>query len=155
MSSADDNPGVFVPPPLMFAVAVALGTLIDGNPLEWRHVFHPSQLPGAFVALVGLALIIATLVLFRRNGTRPEPWEPALAFIASGPYRYSRNPMYAGMALVSAGIAIFFESIAAIALVGAVVIVIDRYVIVREEAYLRRRFSDEYDAYCARVRRWL
>ena len=150
-----DSPGVFIAPPFMLVVALAIGILIDGNPLEWRHAFHPSQLLGAFVAVVGLALLIATLVLFRRNRTRPEPWEPASVFIQSGPYRYSRNPMYAGMALVSAGIALFFESLAALILLGIAVIVIDRYVIAREEAYLRRRFGHDYDAWRAQVRRWL
>ena len=150
-----DSPGIPVPPPLLFVTALAAGVLIDGNVLRWRHVMHVSQWAGVAVALTGLVLIGVTLALFRRHRTRPEPWEPASALIEAGPYRISRNPMYLGMAVAAAGIAIFFESIAAFVLLAGVVIVIDRWVIAREEAYLARRFGDEFAAYRKRVRRWL
>lgn len=150
-----DSPGIFLPPPLMFVTALGGGVLIDGNFLRWRHVTHLSQWAGVAVALIGLALIGVTLALFRRYRTRPEPWEPASALIAAGPYRFSRNPMYLGMAIAAAGIALFFESIAALALLAGVVLVIDRWVIAREEAYLARRFGDEFEGYRKRVRRWI
>ena len=150
-----DSPGVHLPPPILFLVALGAGVLIDGNVWTAHHMLHASQWIGVPVALAGLALIVSTLVLFWRFRTRPEPWEPASALIEAGPYRLSRNPMYLGMTLVSAGIAIFFESIAALVLLAIVVIAIDRWVIAREEAYLTRRFGEEFDAYRRRVRRWL
>lgn len=152
---ASDNPGILLPPPFLFITALAAGVLIDGNVLRWRHVTHLSQWVGVGVALTGLMLIGVTLALFRRHRTRPEPWEPASALIAEGPYRFSRNPMYLGMAVAAVGIAIFFDSIAALALLAGVVLVIDRWVIAREEAYLARRFGDEFEAYRKRVRRWI
>ena len=151
----EDGPGVFVPPPLMFGVATAAGVLLDGNALEWRHVTHPSQFAGVGVAVAGLVLIALCLGLFRRFRTRPEPWEPDQALILAGIYRFSRNPMYLGMALLCFGIAMFFESLAAALLLAVTLVVIDRYVIAREEAYLARRFGAEYEAYRAKVRRWL
>lgn len=151
----NDNPGIVVPPPFMFLFALAGGVLVDGNVLRWRHAMHVSQWSGVAVALAGLALIGITLLLFRRHRTRPEPWEPASAMIEAGPYRFSRNPMYLGMAVFAAGIAVFFESLAALALLAVVVLIIDRWVIAREEAYLQRRFGAEYQAYKSRVRRWL
>ncbi|MBX3562682.1 MAG: isoprenylcysteine carboxylmethyltransferase family protein [Sphingomonas sp.] len=151
----EDGPGVFVPPPLVFGAATAAGVLLDGNALEWRHVTHPSQFAGAVVAVAGLVLIAICLGLFRRFRTRPEPWEPDQTLIRTGVYRFSRNPMYLGMALTSAGIAIFFESLVAAILVAFVVVAIDRLVIPREERYLARRFGADYKAYRDRVRRWL
>ena len=151
----EDGPGVFVPPPLLFGVAVAAGVLLDGNALEWRHVTHPSQYAGAVVAAAGLVLIAVSLGLFRRFRTRPEPWRPAEALIRTGIYRLSRNPMYLGMALMCLGIAMFFESVAAFLLLAAALVAIDRYVIAREEAYLARRFGTDYEAYRAKVRRWI
>lgn len=152
---AFDSPGILVPPPLLFITALAAGVLIDANVLRWRHMMHISQWAGVAVALMGLALIGVTLALFRRHRTRPEPWEPATALIAEGPYRLSRNPMYLGMAVAAAGIALFFESIAALVLLAGVIVVMDRWVIEREEAYLARRFGDEFAAYRKRVRRWI
>lgn len=150
-----DGPGIFLPPPLMFAAAVAVGVLVDGNVLQWRHVTHSSQFAGIGVAVAGLALIIVSLGLFRRFHTRPEPWQPSTALIRSGIYRFSRNPMYLGMAVLSAGVALYFESIAAFILLAAVILVIDRYVIAREEAYLAETFGADYASYRAKVRRWL
>lgn len=74
-----DSPGIFVPPPLMFVLAVAMGVMIDGNWLERGHVTHPIQLAGMAVAAIGFGLILISLGLFRRFKTRPEPWEPRLA----------------------------------------------------------------------------
>lgn len=151
----EDNPGIVVPPPFLFLTALAGGVLIDGNVWTAHHLLHASQWAGAPIALAGFALIGLTLALFRRFRTHPEPWEPDTALIEAGPFRVSRNPMYLGMALASAGIALFFESIAGFLLIAGVVILIDRFVIAREEAYLQRRFGAEYDAYRRRARRWL
>lgn len=150
-----DSPGIIVPPPFLFSVALAGGVLFDGNVWQWQHVMHASQWAGAGVALSGFALIGLTLALFRRFRTRPEPWEPDNALIETGPYRLSRNPMYLGMAVASAGIALFFESVVALFLITVVVVLIDRLVIAREEAYLQRRFGSEFEAYRHRARRWL
>lgn len=153
--SASDSPGIYFPPPLLFVSALVLGILFDGNLLDWRHVTHPLQALGVAVALVGLALILISLGLFRRFGTRPEPWEASSTLIRSGLYRVSRNPMYLGMAVTSAGVAIYFESVAAGLLLAVAVVAIDRFVIAREERYLERRFGEDYVAYRAKVRRWL
>ncbi len=149
------GPGVHFPPPLIFGAAIALGVMLDGSWIQWRHVTHPSQFAGVAVGAVGLLLMLVSLSLFRRFRTRPEPWQPSTTLIHSGIYRFSRNPMYLGMAVLSAGIALFFESIAALVLLAAAILVIDRYVIAREEDYLSQRFGTEYDHYRAKVRRWI
>ena len=153
--SGSDSPGVFVPPPLMFAAAVAAGVLIDGNVLEWSQVARRAQLAGLAMALAGLTLTGISLGLFQRFRTRPEPWQPSSALVTSGVYRFSRNPMYLGMAVTSAGMALYFESLAAALLLVVVVVIIDRLVIAREERYLARRFGADYEAYQSEVRRWL
>ncbi len=149
------GPGVFVPPPLQFGIALTAGVILDGNVPGWQDLADPLPIAGILTALAGLVLIAICLGLFRRFGTRPEPWQPDQALIATGVYKLSRNPMYLGMALLCLGIAILFESLAGIILVGVALLVIERYVIAREEAYLARRFGADYDAYRAKVRRWL
>lgn len=153
--SGTDSPAIYFPPPLLFVTALVAGILVDGNVLRVRHPFHLSQYAGIAVLLVGLALIAATLGLFRRHRTRPEPWQPASTLIAAGLYRWSRNPMYLGMAVAAAGVAVFFEGIVALVFLTIVIVILDRVVIAREEAYLLRRFGDDYEAYRRQVRRWL
>ena len=150
-----DSARVFSPPPLLFAGAIAIGALLDGTLPGRGEFLGLPQLAGYAFALAGATLIAASLGLFRRYRTRPEPWQPASALVQSGIYRYSRNPMYLGMAWLSLGFCIFFGSIVAALLVGGVAIFIDRFVIAREEAYLSRRFGSDYDAYKRQVRRWL
>ena len=150
-----DNPGVIIPPPLMFATAGAAGALLDGNVPDWGQLAEPLRVAGALLILSGLALIGAALGLFRRAGTRPEPWQPSSALVEAGPYRFTRNPMYLGMALISAGLAACFESLGAAGLSALTVLIVDRFVISREEAYLIQRFGEAYADYRRRVRRWL
>jgi protein-S-isoprenylcysteine O-methyltransferase Ste14 len=147
---SEDNPRVFVPPPLVFGGLLALGLVIDRG-----HSSSMIQLIAILCGLVGLGLIGSALGLFRANRTRPEPWQPASALVASGVYRFTRNPMYLGMAFVCLGIALYFGSASAGALTLLAVLVIDRTVIRREESYLLRRFGDDYRVYQSKVRRWL
>jgi protein-S-isoprenylcysteine O-methyltransferase Ste14 len=152
-----DNAGVVVPPPLIFA-----GTLLAGLALD-RFVI-PSTLDltlglrlvvGGLLLLLGLTAIALALKLFRRAGTRPEPWQPSAAIVDTGIYRSMRNPMYLGMALGYAGAAFLLDSGVALVLLAPLVIVIRYGVIGREEAYLEGKFGEPYRQYKARVRRWL
>jgi protein-S-isoprenylcysteine O-methyltransferase Ste14 len=147
---SEDNPRVFVPPPLIFGGLLALGLIIDRGPAS-----STIQLLAVACGLTGLGLIGTALGVFRTNRTRPEPWQPASALVAGGIYRFTRNPMYLGMALVCLGVALHFASIPAAVLTLLAVLIIDRTVIRREEAYLLRRFGDDYRVYQSKVRRWL
>lgn len=150
-----DSPRVFSPPPLLFGGAIAVGVIIDGAVPGQEEWLGMAQLAGYAFALAGMALIAASLGLFRRHHTRPEPWQPSSTLIRSGLYLFSRNPMYLGMTCLSLGFCLIFESIAAALLVAGVAFIIDRFVIAREEAYLSRRFGADYDDYRRQVRRWL
>ena len=149
--TAEDNPRVFVPPPLMLAAFVGLGLLVDRGP----RAAGATLLVASALGLVGLGLIIAALGLFHRRKTRPEPWRAASSLVAAGPYRHTRNPMYLGMTLVGLAVALAFASVPAALLTLLAALIVDRAVIQREEAYLQRRFGADYDAYRQQVRRWL
>ena len=75
--------------------------------------------------------------------------------VTNGVYRFTRNPMYLGMATVCFGISLFLLSMPAGILTCLSIAIIDRAVIPREEAYLFRQFGDTYRDYQANVRRWL
>jgi protein-S-isoprenylcysteine O-methyltransferase Ste14 len=102
-----------------------------------------------------LALDGAAMVSFRRAHTSVVPMNPTTALVTSGPYRLTRNPMYVGMALLYVALAFAFGVMWALLLLPAVILVIDRFVIAREEPYLERKFGQSYRDYTLRVRRWL
>ena len=94
---------------------------------------------------------------FRRSGTTDDPFRPerASVLVTSGMNAVTRNPMYVGMAGLLVAHAVRRGSWASLAPVAAFVAVVDRYQVRFEEAALRVRFGDDYEAYCAAVPRWL
>ncbi|MCS4306295.1 protein-S-isoprenylcysteine O-methyltransferase Ste14 [Rheinheimera pacifica] len=99
--------------------------------------------------------MLAAAGLFRRLGTKVPPSQPTTCIATTSPYRWTRNPMYLGMAFIYAGLAIGFDSPIALALLPLALIVIQTQVIAREERYLTSKFGDDYRSYKAGVRRWL
>ncbi|WP_287338388.1 methyltransferase [Mesorhizobium sp.] len=115
-----DHPGVIAPPPLVFAGSWAAGVLADSYASGWPL---PSALPAKVLAVLlggaGVVFLAGALGLFRKAGTRPEPWQPTTAIVTSGVYRVTRNPMYVGMALVYAALALALGSLIALTLLPA------------------------------------
>lgn len=111
---------------------------------------------GATLFLLGLGLVAWTVTLFVTDGRGTlAPWDPTTKLVVRGPYRLVRNPMITGVALILAGEALFFSSWGIAILLAAFVAVNAVYFPLVEEPGLRRRFGAEYEAYCARVPRWL
>lgn len=151
-----DSANVRFPPPLIFVGFLLIGLVLDkalglyaaiADALRWGL--------GGAALLTGLTLIGAALMLFRKAGNNPEPWRRDTALVGGGIYRFSRNPMYLGMALVTFGIAVMADSLGALITLPFAILAVRTQVIAREEAYLAARFGDPYREYCHRVRRWL
>lgn len=146
--------GVLAPPPLIYLLPLVAGLLLH----RWRPV---TLLAPRLAVLAGIICILPALVAlpallaFRRAGTRAEPWHPTTALVTTGPYRFSRNPMYLGFTLLYLGIGLLANSVWPLLLLPLVIVVMYFGVIVREEAYLERLFGDAYRSYRQRVRRWL
>jgi protein-S-isoprenylcysteine O-methyltransferase Ste14 len=154
MATSTDGPGVHYPPPLFYGAAVIAGWLLDRRwPLPiggaWRTV-----LGWVFVA-AWVLLAASAIGLFQRKKTSMIPSRPAAALVTGGPYAFTRNPMYVSLALLTIAFALFLNTWWTVLLVVPAVLMVQQFVIVREERYLRQRFDHEYDAYTRRVRRWL
>ncbi len=115
----------------------------------------PSRILSALLVVPGLGLTLWSLWLFLRARTSPLPMRPATALVRSGPYRWTRNPMYLGLLLLYLGVALLFDVTWALILAPAVVILVGILVIRREEKYLEARFGEEYRRYMGAVRRWI
>jgi protein-S-isoprenylcysteine O-methyltransferase Ste14 len=153
--AAPETPRIFVPPPLIFLAPLVLALVVDHR-RPWP--FLPDALGrvlGIVLGAAGLLLAAPAIASFRRARTHPEPWRPSTALVTTGIYRFTRNPIYLGMALVALGVAFFANSAWALLALPLAMLAIRWGVIAREEAYLTRRFGGEYLAYKARVRRWI
>jgi protein-S-isoprenylcysteine O-methyltransferase Ste14 len=152
---APDNAQVRVPPPLFFALAVLGGFLLNRRwPMPIGDGRWVEGLAAVLVvAWVGLAA--SSIGMFRRSRTSIVPIRPATALVVSGPYRFTRNPMYLSLAALTVALALVMNTWWPVLLLVPVLFTIQRFVIAREEAYLGRRFGAEYLAYSRRVRRWV
>jgi len=153
-----DCADVVIKPPLLFLAALGLGYLLSRYVPIGPGLAKPNAL-GLTVGLIfialGFALAIRSVQMFRRAGTHVVPGEPATALVMTGPYRFTRNPIYIGFVLVYFGLSIVLTSMWILLLLLPVLVVLQRGVVRREEAYLERRFGEAYNAYAKRVPRWL
>jgi protein-S-isoprenylcysteine O-methyltransferase Ste14 len=149
--------GVKFPPPAFYALGLGAGFLAGrrwpaavwpGHPLALRAV-------GILGFLLGLGFAGWGVLTFRSAGTSPNPMRPTTSLAFGGPYRFSRNPMYLGLAVASASFALFWNALWPLLSVPFAMALVWRFVIAREERYLAAKFGEEYLRYRGRVRRWI
>lgn len=145
---------IIYPPVWLLFGLVATFTLNETWPLI-RFTSLAGQVCGGVIILAGLVLLVFANGLFTRAGTDVIPFRNVSALVTSGVFRYTRNPMYLGMALVLLGCAVTVGAASALVIPVIFVVIIDVRFIRAEEQMLRGLFPQEYPAYCARVRRWL
>lgn len=153
-----DHADVRVVPPLVYLAALVLGFLMQWRwpvPLAREQGIAVFLAIGVALCVIGAWLVAQALRGFRAAHTSVVPVRPTTALVMRGPYRYTRNPMYLGLALVSAGIALAANALWPLLFLPFVIAVINRKVIVREEKYLSRKFGGEYEVYRRRTRRWI
>lgn len=157
MKIEDDSARVRFPPPLVYVGMLLLGMAADrlfGSPsvpllYSWRLGI------GVLFAVTGIAIMLAGTRQFGKLGNSVEPWKAATLVVATGIYRFTRNPMYLGMGLAYFGLAVAFDSVVALVLAPVLFLIIRTQVVAREERYLEEKFGEEYLDYKGRVRRWI
>jgi protein-S-isoprenylcysteine O-methyltransferase Ste14 len=146
---------VRVLPPLLYAVPLLVLGLV--------HLAVPLAIPGRpTIRWAGWLLVLAGVgtsgwgaLTFRRHHTTVIPHNAVSTVVTTGPYRFSRNPMYLGMSAAYVGASLLIASWWPLFALPLIVVAVNRLVIAREETYLRRRFGAAYEDFSARVRRWL
>jgi protein-S-isoprenylcysteine O-methyltransferase Ste14 len=155
MADDQDSPGIWVPPPPVYLLALLLGLFLDRR----AHIpFLPrgvARVLGWPLVGGGMALAVWFVRTMRSADTTIRIDKPVSSLVQDGPFRYTRNPDYVALTMIYAGIATLRNALWAILLLPLVLYVIERAVIEREERYLERTFEEEYLAYKARVRRWV
>jgi protein-S-isoprenylcysteine O-methyltransferase Ste14 len=134
---------------------------VPGRILERSGVVRPAELGaievvGLVVGAAGGALALWCILTFAFVGKgTPAPFDPPRQLVVRGPYRFVRNPMYLGAALAVCGAALFYRSIPLLAYAGLFLLATHLFVVGYEEPTLARTFGADYEAYRARVGRWL
>ena len=156
MSDTGDTAQVIIHPPIAWALAVVAGLALNWlMPLPFVPGMLPAGWSGATVFALALALGAWAVATMIRGGSNVPTNRPSTTIVETGPYRFTRNPIYFGMFLGHAGLAIAFDSVWLLATLVPFALVIRYGVVAREEAYLERKFGDVYRRYRTRVRRWL
>jgi protein-S-isoprenylcysteine O-methyltransferase Ste14 len=137
-------PGVF---------AIAIPALLAAARLRAGGAFHPA---GLLPLCLGLVLLLWCVRDFYVAGKGTlAPWAPPRHLVTAGPYRYSRNPMYVAVASMLIGWAVSFSSTSLAVYAAAVIVAFHLRVVLGEEPWLARTHGASWEAYRARVPRWL
>ena len=147
---------IIAPPPVLYVVAMSLGCIM--------HVVTTARIYGGgyLLLVLGMLIFIASAVFARwsfdtmkRAKTSASPREPSTNLTTSGPFQYSRNPIYVAMTGLYVGFTLLLNAIWPLIILIPLLLVMQWGVILREEQYLSTRFGQEYINYKKNVRRWL
>lgn len=152
-----DGAAVRIAPPLVYLGGVVVGVILHAFMMPLSIEISPGLriAAGVTAAVLGLVFAGGAIGLFRQTGQDPKPWESTPQIISTGVYRFTRNPMYLGMALLQIAIGVGLANWWVIILVPIVLAIVYATAVRHEEHYLQRKFADEYNHYKASVRRWI
>ncbi len=142
-------------PPVLVLITLAAMAISHRYLPGPRLLVSPHTCWGLLPLAAGVALAVAARLQFVRAGTTIYTFDEPGRLVTRGLFRFSRNPMYLGFALLLLGAALLFGSLAPLVLALLFVAVADRWYIAFEERAMLAKFGEEYRAYAARVRRWL
>ena len=144
-----------IPPPivtLIFGFATYLSRKIFPE-IEIQY----SSFFGIFLLLLGFFILISAVKLFRNDKTTVNPLSPeqATKLVTNGIFKLSRNPMYLGMAVILASVAVLFNIIGGIISMALFCLYITKFQIIPEERAMSNLFSQDFDKYKQATRRWI
>jgi protein-S-isoprenylcysteine O-methyltransferase Ste14 len=142
-------------PPVLLLICLALMSLLRWLWPLWIVFPPPYNRLGVVAVVAGLLLALLAILRFRSAGTNLWPFREADTLVTDGVYRYSRNPIYLGDALILLGAWVWLGALSSVLGVLIFVVVTDRWYIRSEEQMLQRKFGSAFDAYRTRTRRWL
>ena len=157
MESKKDSPGVYIPPPLLYVLFFLVSVFLQKKVAIDDTVFHMSitKIIGILLLIASLVFLVSSLRAFFLSKNTLVLIKPASSLQTKNVYAISRNPMYVGLAFVYLGITCLIGNWWNIILFPLLLLLIQEYIIRREEKYLERAFGVKYVEYKKKVRRWL
>ncbi len=157
MQNSKDSPKVYIPPPI-FYLATFLAGLFFQKMLPINNDFFftiISKIIGSVFILIALCINAFAFTQFFKTKNTLITIRPANSLQISGIYSVSRNPMYIGLFLAYTGASLIVGNWWDFLLLPFLFLVIQQYLIKREESYLARKFGQNYIEYKSKVNRWL
>lgn len=157
MENKKDSPGVYIPPPLFYVLTFLAAVFIQKKiPID-ASVFHLqlTKIVGIVLLITALFFLITSFIKFFKSKNTLILIKPASSLQTNGIYNISRNPMYAGLAFIYLGLTCLIGNWWNIILFPILFIILQQFVIKKEEEYLARAFGVKYADYKNKVRRWL
>ena len=141
-------------PPIIFLCAILLGIALNR---AWSLAFVPKTLwwLGPLCTICAVLLFLLSYQEFRAAGTSVRGSERSTTIVRTGPYRFSRNPIYVSFILLVLGLSVWLDDLWLLATLVPAVGFVAVVVIPREERFLERNFHGQYLCYKASVHRWL
>ena len=152
-----DNPGIFIPPPLIYAAIFFLSILMQ-KIIPINNSFFDSRnatIAGIVLIAIALLFILPALIKFVQSKNTLVTIKSATSLQTKGIYSLTRNPMYMGLLILYSGIAMLEGNWWTFIFIPLIIIIVQSYVIRGEENYLQRAFGEEYNTYRKKVRRWI
>lgn len=146
---------MFIPPPVLLLIAVALSYFISAQFPILQFTDITISLIGMICISLGLTLCLWAVSHLRKHKTTLHPRGKPRKLVTYGPYRVSRNPIYLGFLMVSVGTVLLFANV--LAFVGPLLFFgyVSMFIIPVEESILKKGFGASYKAYTKVIRRWL
>ena len=157
MENKKDSPGVYIPPPLFYVLTFLAAVFIQKRlPID-ASVFHlqVTKVVGILLLVTSLFFLITSFRKFFQSKNTLILIKPASSLQTDGIYNISRNPMYVGLVFIYLGLTCLIGNWWNIILFPILLLIIQQYVIKKEEEYLERAFEVKYTDYKNKVRRWL
>ena len=157
MENKKDSPGIYIPPPLIYVLVFLAAIFIQKKISIDDSIFHLqiTKIVGVLLLIISLLFLVTSLRQFFITKNTLVLIKPASSLQATGIYSITRNPMYVGLGLIYLGMSCFVGNWWNIILFPLLLLIVQEYIIKREEKYLVRRFGQEYIFYKTKVRRWL
>ncbi|MBI2658758.1 isoprenylcysteine carboxylmethyltransferase family protein [Candidatus Woesearchaeota archaeon] len=146
---------MMIKPPHIALSALALALLLDYWFQQYRFIFGLYRYVGILIFILGLSMTFSSFYLFKKNKTPIMPGQKPTFVVMSGPYTFTRNPMYLGVATALTGVAVYIGNLLAFISPIIFFIATNFFYVPREEKLLESIFGKKYIAYKKKVRRWI
>lgn len=150
MTPERQTPGVIAPPPLIFVAVFFAGWFFRDLLPRYQNIMAAMVL----ILIAAVPLLWGFYAMVRAR-TPIDPYSPPSALVTTGPFRFSRNPLYVALHVIYVAVCLWTASISSLILLPLANAIMVWGVIRREERFLEEKFGDTYRVYRAKVRRWV